>query len=211
MAIIRLLIADDHAIVREGMKQLFSLFDDIVVAGEAANGGMVLDAIRENEYDLLLLDMSMPGINGLNLISRIKSHNPKQPILVLSMHTEPNLASRALKAGANGYLSKDSDSATLLTAIHKVASGGRFLDPSMGVQMAFGAWESDNPSPEVTLSDREYSIMRMLVRGMGVNEIARELCISNKTVSTHKVRLMKKLGVDSNAELVRYSIKHGMG
>lgn len=207
---IRILIADDHAIVREGMKQLFALFDDITVVGEAADGGEVLDAMRGGEFDLLLLDMSMPGINGLDLISRVKLHHPQQQILVLSMHTEPNLASRALKAGASGYLSKDSDSTTLLAAIRKVAAGGRFLDPSMGVQMAFGVSENDSSTAVTTLSDREYSIMRMLVSGMGVNDIAKKLSVSNKTVSTHKVRLMKKLGVDSNAELMRYAIKHGL-
>ncbi len=210
---IKLLLADDHAIVRDGLKQLFGLYPDIEVAAEASNGGQVLDALRESTFDLLLLDLSMPGISGLDLIARIRARYPEQRILILSMHTEPNVASRALKSGAHGYLSKDSDSDTLLSAIRKVAGGNRFLDPALGVQLAFGIendGESD-ASTEAKLTDREYNIMQMLLRGMGVNEIARDLSISNKTVSTHKARLMKKLGVDSNAELVRYAMKHGLG
>jgi DNA-binding NarL/FixJ family response regulator len=127
------------------------------------------------------------------------------------MHTEPNIASRALKSGADGYLSKDCDTSTLLSAIRKVASGGRFLDPALGVQLAFDVENTSDATPETKLTDREYNIMLMLLRGMGVNDIARELSISNKTVSTHKIRLMKKLGVDSNADLVRYGLKHGLG
>jgi DNA-binding NarL/FixJ family response regulator len=208
---IRLLIADDHSIVRDGLKQLFELCEDIEVAAEASSGGQVLDALRVDAFDLLLLDMSMHGISGLELISRIRSRYPKQRILILTMHTEPNIASRALKSGADGYLSKDCDTATLLSAIRKVAIGGRFLDPTLGVELAFDVNNQEDATPEMKLTDREYNIMLMLLRGMGVNEIARELSISNKTVSTHKIRLMKKLGVDSNAELVRYGVKHGLG
>lgn len=206
---IKLLIADDHAIVRDGLKQLLRLFDDIEIAAEAGNGSQVLEALRNSSFDLLLLDMSMPGISGLDLISRILKHYPSQCILVLSMHAEADLATRAFKAGAKGYLSKDSESNTLVTAIRKVAAGRSFLDPTMGVEMAFGKIEEQPATPHKNLTDREYSIMRLLLRGMSVNEIARELSISNKTVSTHKVRLMKKLGVENNVELVRYAVKHG--
>jgi DNA-binding NarL/FixJ family response regulator len=208
---IRLLIADDHSIVRDGLKQLFELCDDIEVTAEASSGEQVLDALRVGSFDLLLLDMSMHGVSGIELISRIRSRYPKQRILILTMHTEPNIASRALKSGVDGYLSKDCDTATLLSAIRKVAAGERFLDPALGVQLAFDADSGSDATPEMKLTDREYNIMLMLLRGMGVNEIAHELSISNKTVSTHKVRLMKKLGVDSNADLVRYGLKHGLG
>lgn len=207
---IKVLIADDHAIVRDGVKQLLGLFDDIEVIGEVADGRGVLDTLRDGSCDLLLMDMSMPGISGLELIARIKAHYPAQRILLLSMHTEPSLATRALKAGAHGYLSKDSDSPTLVKAIRKVASGGHFLDPVMGVQMVFDATDSAVSSPMMNLTDREYGIMRMLLGGQGINDIANELCISNKTVSSHKMRLMKKLGVSSNAELVRYAMEHGI-
>jgi DNA-binding NarL/FixJ family response regulator len=209
--VIKLLIADDHSIVRDGLKQLFELSEDIEVAAEASGGGQVLDALRATAFDLLLLDMTMHGISGFELISRISSRYPKQRILILTMHTEPNIATRALKLGAHGYLSKDCDTATLLSAIRKVAAGERFLDPTLGVQLAFDVDNATGVKPEKKLTDREYNIMQMLLRGMGVNEIARELSISNKTVSTHKIRLMKKLGVDSNADLVRYALKHGLG
>jgi DNA-binding NarL/FixJ family response regulator len=207
---IKILIADDHAIVRDGLKQLFSLYNDIVVAAEASCGEEVLEALRNDIFDLVLLDMSMNGISGLELISRINTHYPKQPILILSMHAEPNIATRALKTGAHGYLSKDSDHTALVSAIRSVAGGGRFLDPALGVRLAFDSSSEEGDDPALNLSEREYSIMQMFVRGMGVNEIAHELSISNKTVSTHKVRLMKKLSVDNNAELVRYAVKHGL-
>jgi DNA-binding NarL/FixJ family response regulator len=207
---IKLLIADDHSIVRVGLKQLFSLYDDIEVGGEAADGGQVLDALRQDTYDLLLLDMTMRGVTGLDLIARIKSRHPDQRILILSMHTETNVASRAIKAGAHGYLSKDSDPNTLIMAIRTVAGGGRFLDPALGVQLVFDGEES-GPVPAENLTDREFGIMQMLLRGLKVSEIANELSISNKTVSTHKIRLMKKLGVGNNAELVRYAMRNGLG
>ncbi len=210
MKMIKLLIADDHAIVRDGLKQLLGLFEDVEVVAEAADGGQVLDTLRKDDFDLLLMDMSMPGISGLDLITRIKAHYPAQRILMLSMHTDPNLATRALKAGAHGYLSKDSDSATLVAAIRMVASGGHFLDPSMGVQMVVDMPKGGASNSELGLTDREYTILQMLLGGMGVNEIARDLCISNKTVSTHKMRLMKKLGVENTAELVRYGIRNGL-
>jgi DNA-binding NarL/FixJ family response regulator len=208
--VIRLLIADDHSIVRDGLKQLFQQCEDIEVVAEASDGEQVLNALQIDAFDLLLLDMSMQGVSGLELISRIRSLHPKQRILILTMHTEPNIASRALKSGAQGYLSKDCDTATLLSAIRKVTAGERFLDPILGVQMAFDVDNNSDATPEMKLSDREYSVMQMLLQGMGVNEIARELSISNKTVSTHKIRLMRKLGVDSNADLVRYALKHGL-
>jgi DNA-binding NarL/FixJ family response regulator len=207
---IRLLIADDHAILRNGLKQLLGLFEDIEVVAEAADGGEVLEALRRDQFDLLLLDMSMPGISGLELISRIKSHYPTQRIMLLSMHTDSHLVMRALKAGASGYLSKDCDTPTLTTAIRRVAFGDNFLDPSMGVQMLMDVAGNSTDEPDIELSDREYGILRMLLQGVTVNEIARELCISNKTVSTHKMRLMKKLGVGNTAELMRYGIKRGL-
>jgi DNA-binding NarL/FixJ family response regulator len=207
---IKLLIADDHAIVREGLKQLFSLYEDINVAAEASSGGEVLEALRNDIFDLVVLDFSMNGISGLELISRIHTRYPKQYILILTMHAEPNIATRALKSGAHGYLSKDSNHTTLVSAIRNVAAGGRFLDPALGVRLAFDSTSDESSEPVLNLTEREYSIMQMLVRGMGVNEIANELSISNKTVSTHKVRLMKKLGVENNADLVRYALKHGL-
>lgn len=206
---IRVLIADDHGIVREGLKQLFSLATDIAVAGEAVNGAQVLDAVRGGGIDLLLLDMTMPGINGAELIHRIRSHHPDLPILILSMHNELQVARRALAAGATGYLTKDSDPKTLMSALRKVASGGRFIDPALAERMVFDA-SSGERAPHELLSEREFSILQLLVAGKGVNDIADELAISNKTVSTHKARLMQKMNCHSNAELVRYAVAHGL-
>ncbi|TAN48694.1 MAG: response regulator transcription factor [Methylococcaceae bacterium] len=207
---IRLLIADDHAIVREGLKQLFALCDDFVVAGEAANGGQVLDAIHGGDLDMVLLDMTMSGVSGIDLISRIRAHHPRLPVLVLSMHNEPQIAKRALKAGASGYLTKDSDPETLVSAIRRVAAGGRYIEPALAEQMVFEAGANSLETPHERLSDREFQILRLLAQGHSVNEIADMLAISNRTVSTHKTRLMQKIGVDNNAKLVRYALTHAL-
>lgn len=206
----RILIADDHAIVREGLKQLFALDGHIVVAGEAVNGAQVLETLRDGVFDLVLLDMTMPGVSGVNLISRIRAQDGSPPILVLSMHNELQIARRALNAGASGYLTKDSRPEILLMAIRKVAAGGRFIDPVLAEEMVFEAGGTDQRQPHELLSDREFHILRLLVRGNSVNGIADELAISNKTVSTHKARLMQKMNFSNNAELVRYAVAHGL-
>ena len=196
--------------MREGLKQLFALANDIRIAGEALNGGQVLDLVRQDSFDLIVLDMTMPGISGVDLIARIRAHVPLLPILVLSMHNEPQIAWRALKAGASGYLTKDNDPETLLAAVRKIASGGRFIDAALAEQMVF---DTNSPSQQLQheqLSDREFQILRLLACGMSVNEIASELAISNKTVSTHKARLMQKMDFRSNAELVRYALAQGL-
>ena len=207
---IRVLIADDHGIVREGLKQLFALGGEIAVVGEAVSGAEVLDALRTGGFDVILLDMTMPGISGANLIARLRGHAGCPPILVLSMHNELQIARRALAAGASGYLTKDSDPKALMGAIHKVASGGRFIDPVLAVKMAFEAEGSAERLPHELLSEREFDIMRLLVHGKSVNDIADELKISNKTVSTHKARLMQKMNFQNNAELVRYAVAQGL-
>lgn len=206
---IRLLLGEDHALVREGLKQLFTFVPDIEVTAEAANGATVLDALRRDRFDLILLDMTMPGISGPDLISRIRTHESAPPILVLSMHNEPQVARRALMAGAAGYLTKDNNPDVLLAAVRRVASGGRYLDPHLAEAMAF---ETSTPahrkSPHEQLSDREFQVFVHLAKGLGVNDIAAELAISNKTVSTHKARLMEKMGLASNADIVRYALSH---
>jgi DNA-binding NarL/FixJ family response regulator len=208
---IRILIADDHAIVREGLKQLFALDSDVVVAGEAIDGAQVLETLRQGgSFDLVLLDMTMPGVSGVNLISRIRAQDGAPPILVLSMHNELQIARRALNAGASGYLTKDSRPDILITAIRRVAAGGRFIDPGLAEQMVFEAGGSGQRLPHELLSDREFNILRLLVRGKSVNDIAEELVISNKTVSTHKARLMQKMNFQNNAELVRYAVAHDL-
>jgi DNA-binding NarL/FixJ family response regulator len=207
---IRLLLADDHAIVRSGLKQLFSLAPDLQVMGEAVDGAGLLDALRKQQPDLVLLDVNMPGLSGPDLILRIKAHWPTLPILVLSMHNEPQVAARVLKAGASGYVTKDSEMDVLLAAIRKVAGGGKFIVPELAEKLVFDLSLGGDQLPHTTLSDRELEVFRLLVAGKGVNEIAASLCISNKTVSTHKTRLMEKLNVDSTAELVRYAMTHGL-
>lgn len=205
---IRLMIADDHKIMREGLKHLFALADDIQVMGEATCGTEVLDVLRDELPDVLLLDMTMPGISGEDLVTRLKAHYPALPVLILSMHNEPAIAQRVLRAGAAGYLAKDRDPEMLLAAIRKVAKGGRFIDPQLAERMVL---EADGMRPDhERLTDREFQILRQLARGRGVNGIATELAISNKTVSTHKARIMEKMGFASSAELVRYALTHGL-
>lgn len=207
---IRILMADDHAIVREGLKQLFALDSSVEVAAEAVDGAQVLEALRRGGFDLVLLDMTMPGVSGVNLISRIRAQEGAPPILVLSMHNEPQIARRALTAGAAGYLTKDSKPEVLMAAIRKVAAGGRFIDPSLAEQMVFDAGDGGQRALHELLSERELHILRLLARGMSINDAADQLLISNKTVSTHKARLMQKMNFRNNAELVRYAVAHGL-
>ena len=205
---IRVLVAEDHTIVREGIKQLIGMARDLEVAGEACNGEQLIEVLRRTPCDVVLLDISMPGVNGLEAIPRIRALNEAPAILVLSMHDEAQMAARALKAGAAGYATKDSDPALLITAIRKVASGGRYIDPALADRMVFEVGLSDSRPPHTQLSEREFSVFERLVRGEGVNDIALHLAISNKTVSTHKARLMQKLGAHSMADLVRYAMEH---
>lgn len=207
---IRVLIADDHALVRGGLKQIIASTADIEVTGEASRGSEVLDKLRSGcDYQLLLLDMSMPGSAGIDLIRHLKAAQPDLPILVLSMHNEGQVVSRALRAGAAGYVTKDSEPEILLAAIRKVANGGRFLDPTLVDAMVFDTGRADAP-PHELLSDREFQVLQLLGKGHSLNEIGEQLSISAKTISSHKARLMEKLGIDNNADLVRYVIRHGL-
>lgn len=207
---IKILLADDHTIVREGIKRLFELTRDICVVHEAMNGNEVLELLREAKQavDLVLLDMSMPGVSGANLIARIVARYPTTPILVLSMHDEPQIARRALNAGAMGYLTKDSEPEILLSAIRKTAQGKRFICPVLAEQMVFAVKGEKTGHPHESLSEREQEVMLLLVKGKSLNDIADQLAISSKTVSTHKMRLMKKLNINTNADLVRYAIEY---
>lgn len=207
---IRLVIADDHAIVRGGLKQIFALSPDLKVVGESVNGNEVLEFLRQEPFDLLLLDLNMPGISGVDLITRVKAHRPELPILVLSMHNEPQVAARALKAGANGYITKDCEPDILLTAIRKVAARGNYIAPELAEKMVFDVTSTALHPPHSLLSNRELEVLRLLTTGKGVNEIAKQLSISNKTVSTHKVRLMEKMNLASMADLMRYAMQHDL-
>ncbi|HKR39924.1 MAG TPA: response regulator transcription factor [Paraburkholderia sp.] len=206
---IRILIADDHAIVRGGLRQILATTTDIVVTAEAGQGPEVIEKLRAIDIDLLLLDLNMPGISGVDLIRRVRSDRPALPVLVLSIHNEAQVASRALRAGATGYVTKDSDPDVLLAAIRKLADGGRFIDPKLVDAMVFEQHTGDVPPHEI-LSDREFQVLQMLASGKSINEIAGTCALSAKTISTHKMRLMQKLGLSNNAEVIRYAIRHGL-
>ncbi len=203
---IRILIADDHAIVREGLKQILSASPEMGVAGECANGRDLLDALRSDKWDVVLMDMSMPGLSGIDLIKRIKDEKPSLPVLVLSMHNEDQFALRALKAGASGYLTKESAPGLLISAIRKVAGGGKYISPSLAEKLAFEVDPFKEKPLHELLSDREHQILRMIVSGKSINQIATDLSLSAKTVSTHKTRIMQKLNVGNNAQLIQYAI-----
>lgn len=207
---IRLLIADDHAIVREGLKQLVALTQDIEVAGESTNCSEVLQQAGSGIFDLLLLDINMPEISGIELIGLVKACQPALPIMIYSMHNEVHVAARAFQAGATGYFTKNSDPKMLMAAIRKVSGGGRYIDPVLAEQMALNSALPQQKLPHTLLSDRELEIFRLLVTGKSVNEIAEQLFISNKTVSTHKANLQEKTGLHNVADLVRYAVQHGL-
>lgn len=205
---IRILITDDHAIVREGLSRILGACQDMAVVGEAADGIAALKQIATCKLDVALVDISMPGMSGMDLLGRIRAEHPLLPVLMLSMHGEAQFALRALRAGAAGYLSKDCAPEQLAQAIRKVVSGGRYITPEVADALANALLPGHMDAPHTRLSNREFQIFRMLVSGMPVNEIAQELSLSANTVSTHKRRLMSKLGIDSNAGMVRYAIKH---
>jgi DNA-binding NarL/FixJ family response regulator len=201
--LIRVLIADDHEIVRDGLKRILAATSDVQVAGEAASGDEALALVRSNDYDVAMLDMSMPGLSGIALIKRLKIEKPKLKLLVLSMHGEHQYAARALKAGASGYLTKDSAAEQLLGAIRKIAAGGVHITEAAAASLV-----SSSKQPHEALSDREFEVLRLLVEGLGPTEIAERLHLSVKTVSTHKTRILDKLELGSTAELVRYALEH---
>jgi DNA-binding NarL/FixJ family response regulator len=206
---IRILIADDHAILRAGLKHLLADSGDIVVAGEAGNGVEALALARTVPCDALLLDMTMPGRSGIDLIRQIKAEKPKLPILILSMHKEDIFAVRALRAGASGYLCKDNAESQLETAIRKVAAGSLYINQAVAERLAQEMVGGNAAaSPHTQLTDREYQVFRDIASGLGVTEIGQRLNLSVKTVSTHKTRIMQKMGFANTAELIQYAMKH---
>ena len=207
---IRLLIADDHTLVRSGLKQIFALVKDFAVMGEAANGTEVLDQLRQHPCDLLLLDLDMPGLSGAELLGQIKMQQSDLPILMLSMHNDPAVVARMLKAGVKGFITKDCEPDVLLSAIRTVAAHGNYIDPSIAAKMVFGDPASPLRALHLTLSERELQIFKLLTAGCSLVDIGEQLFISSKTVSTHKTRLMEKLQVDNLAELMRYAMEHNL-
>ncbi len=206
---IRMVIADDHAIVRGGIRQIMATTDDIQVVAEASSTDEALALVRAGNVDLLLLDISLPGLGGLELLKVLQAEMPSLPVLILSMHNEGQIVQRALKAGAQGYVTKDSEPNVLLSGVRRVAEGGKFIDPALVESVVFTSGETD-AHPKAVLSEREYQILQMIVSGMPLGDIADNLHLSPKTVSTHKMRMMQKLGVTNNPDLVRCAIRHGM-
>jgi DNA-binding NarL/FixJ family response regulator len=207
---IRVLIADDHAIVRQGLRQILSDTEDMVVAGEASNGVEVVQMVRSGQFDLVLMDVSMPDRNGIDALKLIRKELPKLPILVLSMHPEDHYAIRALKAGAAGYLTKQSAPDLLVHAIRQVANGKKYVSPAVAEQLANAIDEDLDKLPHEKLSDREYQTLVMISSGKTLTEIGEELNLSVKTVSVYRARLLEKMRMKNNAELTHYGLKHGL-
>ena len=207
---IRILVADDHAVVREGVKQILADVGDMVVKDEAENGQVTLEKVAQNDYEVVLLDISMPGRSGLEILEDIKSEQPKLPVLILSMHPEEQYAVRALRAGASGYLTKASAPQELIGAIRKASRGGKYVTVSLAEKLALELDVDTERLPHERLSNREYQVMLMLASGKSVSEIADELYLSVKTISTYRTRIMDKMAMKKNAELTLYAVQNSL-
>jgi DNA-binding NarL/FixJ family response regulator len=205
---LRILIADDHPVFRRGLKQIVEEAPDLLVAGEAANGAEALQEARTDHYDVVLLDITMPVKNGVDVLSQLKHERPALPVLMLSMHPEEQYAVRALRAGASGYLTKESAPEELVAAIRKVSAGGKYVSASLAEHLASVVQSAGDSLPHSTLSNREYQVMCLIASGRTVSEAARELSLSVKTVSTYRARILEKLQLKNNAELMRYAAQH---
>ena len=205
---IRILIADDHTIVREGLKQILAETPDMVVADEARNGQEVLAKVGNKEYDVVLLDISMPGRSGLDILKQLKGERPKLPILILSMYSEEQYAMRALRAGASGYMTKESAPDELIVAIRKVSEGRKYVTPSLAEKLAISLELGEEKAPHELLSDREYQVMCMIASGKTIKEIADELSLSVKTISTYRSRILEKLSLKTNAAITHYAVQN---
>ena len=205
---IKILIADDHPIVRAGFKQVISDMPDMLVADEAGNGQEVLQLIGKKDYDLVLLDISMPGRSGLEILKDLKSEKPKLPVLILSIYPEEQYAIRALRAGASGYMTKASAPNELILAIRKISEGGKYISASLAEKLAYYLDGDATKPPHETLSDREYQVMLMIASGKTVTEIANELCLSVKTISTYRTHIREKMKMKNNAEITLYAVQN---
>lgn len=207
---IRIVIADDHTLMREGLKRILESTDDIEVVGEATDGFGVLAHVRKGGFDLLLLDLSMPGRSGIDLIRQIRTESPKLPVLVLTMYEEEQYAIRSIRAGAQGYLTKESAGTQLVHAIRKVASGKPYISIEVAEQLALDIMTPEKPLPHSQLSNREFEIFNLLAQGKSITDIGQQLHLSVKTVSTHKSRILNKMGMQSISEIVRYAVAHNL-
>jgi len=206
---IKILIADDHPIVRQGMRQTLANQPDMKIGGEAQNTQQVLDLVRKENWDVLILDITMPGQGGLAILDQLKKERPKMGILVLSIHPEDLFGVRALRAGAAGYMNKDSASEQLVNAVRRIASGGKYISQNLAEKLALYV-AGNGKAPHEALSDREYQILRLLVSGKTVSEIAAELNLSAKTVSTYRNRTLRKMNLKNNVELAHYAMRYNL-
>lgn len=206
---IRIVIADDHEIVRAGLKQIISDDDDMVVLGESNNGENLIELVKKNDYDIVLLDLKMSGISGIDVIKHLKVIKPDLPIIVLSMHAEDQYAVRTIKAGASGYLTKETAAENLIIAIRKVVSGGKYISPTLAETLA-DSIAGGSELPHEKLTDREFQVTCMIASGKTVSEIASELFLSVKTISTYRQRILEKMNMKNNSELTHYAIKNNL-
>ena len=206
----RILVADDHQIVRAGLKNLLSEYKEFTVAGEAGSGTDALKMVRESDWDVVLLDISMPDMNGIDTLKQIKRSRPDLPVLILTMHPEDHYAINLLRAGANGYVCKECAPEQLVGAIRTVASGRRYVSPALGDQLAGDLSGDGQNALHTELSEREFQVFCKLAAGQAVSEIADELFLSVKTVSTYRSRILEKMGMKTNANITYYAIKHGL-
>ena len=205
---IKILIADDHLIVREGIKRIIDDSADMNVVAEASNGMEALELVWNNKYDLILLDISMPGQNGLQTLKEIKKHNKDLPVLMLSMHAEQQYAMRAIKAGASGYMTKDTASSQLVKAIRKINDGRKYISPEVADLLATDLYHEHDREPHEYLSDREFEVLKMIAKGTSIKMIAKNLSISPKTVSTYRSRILDKLDLETNSDIIHYAIDY---
>jgi len=205
---IRILIADDHAIVREGLKQVVADTTDLIVTGEADNGRETLKLVRNGDFDVVLLDIAMPGRGGLDTLKQLKQERPELPVLILSMHPEEQYAVRALKSGAAGYLTKASAPDELIKAIKKIYMGRKYINSSLAEKLALDLEVDMDKPPHEGLSNREFQVICMIASGQTVKEIAEELCLSTNTISTYRVRVLEKMRMNTNSELTHYAVKN---
>ena len=206
----RVLIVDDHAIVRRGLRELLSDEFHGAAFGEASDARQALEQLRKKQWDVALLDINLPGKSGLDLLKELKAEWPKLPVLVLSAHPEDQFAVRALKAGAGGYMTKESAPEELAKAIRKVLAGGRYVSSALAEKLALGVKKDPTRTPHETLSDREYEVMSRIASGKTITEIAEELSLSAKTISTYRTRILEKLSVKNSAEIVLYAVRNGL-
>ncbi|MBL8125124.1 MAG: response regulator transcription factor [Blastocatellia bacterium] len=207
---IRVLIADDHTIVRHGLRQILSSEQDMAVSAEAQNGQEVLDIVRRERVDVVVLDISMPGRNGLETLKELKRHHPGIAVIVLSMHPKDQYAVRVIKAGASGYITKESAPSELVVAIRKACRGEKYIDPEIAEVLANYIEHGGTEDPHTRLSDREYEVLCHIASGKGLTDLSQEMNLSVKTISTYRSRIIEKTGLSSNAEITRYAISRGL-